>query len=167
MAPTATATPVGATGSAGEALTGSPSHAGATTMKLARCGWGPVTATSPPDAPPWAIALVDVDLPNDVKGLHVTALELGDANGLVAKMGGRATLRFQEGAVSYSFGATETRDVAETLTAGPVRLRAAAILDRPASAMSHKPTRCSIVLADASGELLLAHGDVDPKWTNE
>jgi hypothetical protein len=138
------------------------------TAKLARCGWGAASTSAAPEAPPWAIALVDVDLPTDVKGLHVTALELGTEHGVVAKMGNRATLRFQEGAVSFSYGATDTHEVADTLTAGPVRLRVAAALDRPRSGLGPRmPTTCSVALTDGRGKSLVASGGVDPEWKNE
>jgi hypothetical protein len=133
-----------------------------------RCGWGAASAGAAPDALPWVIALLDVDLPDDVRGLHVTALELGGPNGVIAKMGDRATLRFHEGAASFSFGAAGTHEVAETLTAGPVRLRAAAALDREKKRFSsQKPTTCSVALGDAAGQTMVASGNVDPEWKNE
>jgi len=146
---------------------GSPDGVRAT-AKLVRCGWGSVSADPTPDSPPWAIALVDVELPTDVKGLRITAMELGADHGVVAKMGGRATLRATDGTESFSFGAAGTHELGEALPAGPLHLRAAAALDRPRKQIAtRKPTTCSLALSGEGIETLVATGNVDPEWKNE
>src|SRR5262245_21361133 len=46
------------------------------TVRFARCGWGPLKVDRGVDAPPWAIALVDIDVLHPTKGLSVTEIEL-------------------------------------------------------------------------------------------
>jgi hypothetical protein len=146
----------------------SPPPTGSSTAKLVRCGWGPVSATAAADDPPWAIALVDVELPGPARGLHVTAMELSTDRGIAAKMGARATLRVQEGALGFSYAAADTREVGDALPAGTYRLRAAAALDRKKKAIeSQKPTVCSVALTDDADRTLVARGNVDPVWQNE
>jgi hypothetical protein len=141
---------------------------GSFTAKLVRCGWGPVSANPDPDAAPWAIALVDVELPAKVRGLHVTAMELTGDRGIAAKMGDRATLRVQEGELGFSYAATGTREIGPELPAGPYRLRAAAALDRPKKQIAPaKPTTCSVALIDDADRTLVARGNADPEWQNE
>ena len=148
--------------------TGAPAPIGSPTTKLVRCGWGAVSAGAGPDALPWAIALVDVELPEATRSLRVTAIELGGERGVAAKMGDRATLRVQEGALGFSFAAAGTRELGETLAAGPSRLRAAAVLDRVSKQVAQrKPTTCSVVLTDDTGRSLVATGNADPQWQNE
>jgi hypothetical protein len=136
--------------------------------RLARCGWGALKVDPGVEAPAWAIALVDIDAKQALKGLRVTALELSTASDVVAKLGNRATLRVQEGAVRYSYTAANTREVEPALSAGTYRLRAAAALDRPRKQIApRKPTRCSVVLTDDSGSQFVASTTADPEWENE
>ena len=138
------------------------------TARLARCGWGTVKAEPGEEAPPFAIALVDVDAPRAIQSLHLSALELDSGETVAAKMADRGTLRVQEGAVSYSFGAANTHEVDLVLPAGSYRLRASAALDRPKKAiLPKKPTRCAAVLASDDGAQVVVRGDVDPEWHNE
>jgi hypothetical protein len=119
------------------------------------------------DAPPWAIALVDIDVLHPTKGLSVTEIELA-GSGVVAESGQRKTLRVQDGAVRFSFSAAETHEIAPMLPVGQSRLRAATALDRSAKAISaRKPTRCTVLLSEASGEQLVISGPLDPMWENE
>jgi hypothetical protein len=127
-----------------------------------------VSATAGADDLPWAIALVDVELPTTVRGLHVTAMELSGDQGIAAKMGPRATLRVQDGALSFTYAATDTREVGDTLPAGTYRLRVAAALDRLKKPIaSQKPTTCSVALTDDADRTLVAKGNADPEWQNE
>lgn len=145
-----------------------PTAPGAFTAKLVRCGWGPVDANAGADAIPWAIALVDVELPAAVRGLHVSALELSSDTGIATKMGERATLRVQEGELGFSYAAAGTRELGDTLDAGTFRLRAAAALDRHRKQIGAlKPTTCSVALTDATDRTLVAKGNADPEWQNE
>jgi hypothetical protein len=137
------------------------------TARLARCGWGTVKAEPGVEAPPFAIALLDLDARSSVHGLHVSALELDTGETVVAKMADRVTLRVQEGAVSYSYGAADTHEVGSVLPAGAYRLRASAALDRPKKAiLPKKPTRCAAVLA-SDDEQVVVRGNIDPEWQNE
>lgn len=127
-----------------------------------------MSASAAGDDLPWAIALVDVELPTTARGLHVTAMELSTEHGIAAKMGPRATLRVQEGALGFSYAATDTREVGDALPAGTYRLRAAAALDRKQKAIaSQKPTMCSIAITDDADRTLVAKGNADPEWQNE
>src|SRR5262245_26805537 len=91
-----------ASGATDEAVAEPAPSASSMAARLMRCGWGSVKAEPGADAPPFAIALLDVEAPTPVKGLHVSVLELAAGDAVVAKMGGRGTVRVQEGAVSYS-----------------------------------------------------------------
>jgi hypothetical protein len=145
----------------------SPLEGPRNTARLARCGWGSLKVDPGVEAPPWAIALVDVEVLHPTKGLRVTALELGGSK-IAAEAGERRTLRVQDGAVRFSFSAAETHEIESTLPVGSARLRAATALDRPAKAIAaHKPTHCSVVLTDSNGEELVAAGPLDPAWENE
>ncbi len=127
-----------------------------------------MSATAAADDPPWAIALIDVVLPATVRGLHVTAMELSNDHGIAAKMGARATLRVQEGALGFSYAATGTRELGDALPAGTYRLRAAAALDHPKKHIaSQKPITCSLALTDDADRTLVATGNADPEWQNE
>jgi hypothetical protein len=137
------------------------------TARLARCGWGSLKVEPGVEAPPWAIALVDIDVLHPTKGLQITEIELA-GSGVVAESGERKTLRVQDGAVRFSFSAAETHEIGTLLPVGPSRLRAAAALDRPAKTIAaHKPTRCTVVLSEAGGQQLVASGPLDPMWENE
>ena len=150
------------------AVAEAPRENAATTLKLARCGWGAAGANASADAVPWVIALLDVELPGAARGLHITAMELAGASGIAAKMSARSSLRVQEGALGFSFSAAGTRDVGDALGAGSYRLRAAAALDRGSKAIgAQKPTTCSVALTDDSGRTLIASGNADPEWQNE
>jgi hypothetical protein len=145
----------------------SPREGPRNTARLARCGWGSLKVDPGVEAPPWAIALVDIEVSHPTKGLRITALELA-GGGIAAEAGERRTLRVQDGAVRFSFSAAETHELESTLPVGSSRLRAATALDRPAKAIAaHKPTHCTVVLSDSSGEELVATGPVDPAWENE
>jgi hypothetical protein len=145
-----------------------PPPSGSFTAKLIRCGWGPTSANAGAEDPPWAIALVDVELPAPSRGLRVTAMELSNDQAIAAKMGARATLRVQEGALGFSYGATGTREVGDTLPAGSFRLRAAAALDHPQKVIaSQKPTVCTVAITDDADRTLVARGNADPAWQNE
>ena len=144
-----------------------PSEGPRNTVRLARCGWGPLKVDPGVEAPPWAIALVDIDVLHPTKGLKITEIELA-GSGVVAESGERKTLRVQDGAVRFSFSAAETHEIEKVLPLGPARLRAATALDRTAKVIAQrKPTRCTVVLAEASGEQLVASGPLDPMWENE
>src|SRR5262249_29469820 len=109
----------------------SASGAGAgLSARFARCGWGLVKAEPGAEAPPFAIAVVDIVAPAAIRGLRVTAFELGTDADVVAKMSNRATVRVQEGASSYSFGAANPRELEALLPAGSYRVRVSAALDR-------------------------------------
>lgn len=145
-----------------------PSSEGApNTARLARCGWGELKVDPGVEAPPWAIALVDIEVQHPTKELRITALELAGSE-VVAKSGERKTLRVQDGAVRYSLAASDTHEIGAVLPVGTFRLRAASALDRPAKAiLPRKPTRCTVALAEADGRELVATGPVDPAWENE
>ncbi len=143
-----------------------PAPPGAFSAKFVRCGWGPADAKA--DSTPWAIALVDVELPTAVHGLYVSAMELASDRGIAAKMGERATLRRQAGELGFSYAAAGTLEIGDTLDAGTYRLRAAAALDRPKKQIGlQKPTTCSVALTDAADRTLVARGNADPEWQNE
>jgi hypothetical protein len=127
-----------------------------------------VGAKAGADEIPWAIALVDVELPAPTRGLHVTALELSGDHGIAAKLGDRATLRVQEGALGFSYAAAGTRELGDALPAGKFRLRAAAALDHPKKHIApQKPITCSVALTDDADRTLVASGNADPEWQNE
>ena len=61
---------------ADERQAANPTDGGPVVARLARCGWGVANSNAAADAPPWAIALIDVEARRALAGLHVIAFEL-------------------------------------------------------------------------------------------